>query len=215
MALAAHRAPRDGAARPLVEAMSALATSLNCSGVAAKRGRMVSTLDSHDGEVGETVAVTIDDLEAHRGALVHHCRRMMHSSSEAEDAAQETIVRAWRNLDRFEGRSSVRSWLWRIATNVCIDMTRSPQRRAIAAEPSTLTAFGVADDDPVDHAVVADEVRAAFGLLASRLTARQRAALVLRDVYRLPAADTAERLGVSVASVNSALQRARSALAAA
>jgi RNA polymerase sigma-70 factor (ECF subfamily) len=176
---------------------------------------MVSTLDTHDGEVGETIAVTIDDLEAHRGALVHHCRRMMRSSSEAEDAAQETIVRAWRNLDRFEGRSSVRSWLWRIATNVCIDMTRSPQRRAIVAEPSTLTALGVADDDPVDHAVAADEVRAAVGLLASRLTARQRAALVLRDVYRLPAADTAERLGVSVASVNSALQRARSALAAA
>jgi RNA polymerase sigma-70 factor (ECF subfamily) len=175
---------------------------------------MVSTLDSHDGAVSEPVGVTIDDLEAHRSALVHHCRRMMRSSSEAEDAAQETIVRAWRSLDRFEGRSSVRSWLWRIATNVCIDMTRSPQRRAIAAEPSTLTALHAADGDPVDLAVVADEVRVAVGLL-DRLPARQRAALVLRDVYRLPAADTAARLGVSVASVNSALQRARSALAAA
>jgi RNA polymerase sigma-70 factor (ECF subfamily) len=176
---------------------------------------MVSTLDSHDGHVSEALAVSIDDLEAHRRALLHHCRRMLGSSAEAEDAAQETIVRAWRNLHRFEGRSSVRSWLWRIATNVCIDMARSPQRRAIAAEPSSLLALPAADDDPVDLAVEADEVRAAIGLLASRLTGPQRVALVLRDVYRLPAADAAERLGVSVASVNSALQRARSALAAA
>jgi RNA polymerase sigma-70 factor (ECF subfamily) len=195
--------------------MSTSATTEQHFSATSKRGHMVSTLGSHDGGVSEPIAVTIDDLEAHRRALVHHCRRMLGSSSEAEDAVQETMVRAWRNLHRFEGRSTVRSWLWRIATNVCIDMSRSPQRRAIAAEPSTFVASITADDDPVDRLVKADEVRTAVDVLATRLTGRQRAALVLRDVYRLPAADTAEHLGVSVASVNSALQRARSALAAA
>lgn len=182
--------------------------------VRPKSGRMVSTLDSHDGHVSEAVAVSVEDIELHRSALVQHCRRMLGSSSEAEDAAQETIVRAWRGLDRFEGRSSVRSWLWRIATNVCIDMTRSPQRRAVAAEPASLVAVAAVDGDPVDHAVTADEVRGAVDVLATRLTGRQRAALLLRDVYRLPASDAADRLGVSVASVNSALQRARAVLAA-
>ena len=195
--------------------MSATGMAVRCSITAPKPGHMVSTLDSHDGEVSEAIAVTIDDLEAHRRALVNHCRRTLGSSSEAEDAVQETLVRAWRNLDRFEGRSSVRSWLWRIATNVCIDMTRSPQRRALAAEPSTFHASIAVGGDPVDRVVEADEVRAAVGVLATHLTSAQRAALLLRDVYRLPAADTAERLGVSGASVNSALQRARSALAAA
>jgi len=159
-------------------------------------------------------AVDVHELERHRGALVAHCRRVLGSSLEAEDAAQETIVRAWRSLDSFEGRSSVRSWLWRIATNVCVDMGRSPQRRSVGVEPPALGERAAEDPDPVGTAVLADEVRAATGTLAVRLTGQQRAALVLCDVMRWPAADTAARLGVSVAAVNSSLQRARAALSA-
>jgi RNA polymerase sigma-70 factor (ECF subfamily) len=159
-------------------------------------------------------ALDVHELERHRPALVSHCRRMLGSSLEADDAAQETIVRAWRALDAFEGRSSVRSWLWRIATNVCLDMSRSPQRRSVGIEPPALGERPADDPDPVDTAVLADEVRAATAALAVRLTRQQRAALVLCDVMRWPAAETAARLGVSVAAVNSSLQRARAALTA-
>jgi RNA polymerase sigma-70 factor (ECF subfamily) len=162
--------------------------------------------------------LTVHDLEAHRSILVSHCRRMLGSSAEAEDAAQEAIVRAWRNLDRFEGRASVRSWLWRIATNVCLDMIHSPQRRALpAAEPigSDVGWPSSQAADPGDVVSQADEVRLAVAVAVQRLPPRQRAALVLCDVLQWRAAEAAEALNVTVASVNSALQRARARLAAA
>lgn len=162
--------------------------------------------------------VTVHDLEAHRSILVAHCRRMLGSSAEAEDAAQEAIVRAWRSLARFEGRSSVRSWLWRIATNVCLDMSQSPQRRAVpAAEPTGREIDGVSRQvaEPGDLVAEADDVRLAVAVAVQRLPPRQRAALVLCDVLQWRAAEAAEVMNVTVASVNSALQRARATLAAA
>jgi RNA polymerase sigma-70 factor (ECF subfamily) len=162
--------------------------------------------------------VTVHDLEAHRSILVAHCRRMLGSSVEAEDAAQEAIVRAWRSLDRFEGRSSVRSWLWRIATNVCLDMSHSPQRRAVpAAEPAGREIGAVSRHvaDPGDVVAEADDVRLAVAVAVQRLPPRQRAALVLCDVLQWRAAEAADLMNVTVASVNSALQRARATLAAA
>lgn len=162
--------------------------------------------------------VTVHDLEAHRSILVAHCRRMLGSSVEAEDAAQEAIVRAWRGLARFEGRSSVRSWLWRIATNVCIDMSHSPQRRAApAAEPGgrELGSLSRHAADPGDLVAEADDVRLAVAVAVQRLPPRQRTALVLCDVLQWRAAEAAEVMNVTVASVNSALQRARATLAAA
>lgn len=178
-------------------------------------------------------------LEAHRRELTGYCYRMLGSPSEAEDAVQETLVRAWRAIDRFEGRSSLRSWLYRIAGNVCVDMQRSPQRRARPMDlgPSTRTADVVAlgsphaettwvqpvpderviatEGDPADVAAARESVRLAFVAALQRLPARQRSALILCDVLRWQASEVAELLDTSVASVNSALQRARATLAAA
>ncbi|ADD40244.1 sigma-70 family RNA polymerase sigma factor [Stackebrandtia nassauensis] len=171
-------------------------------------------------------------FEPHRRELTGYCYRMLGSAFEAEDAVQETMVRAWKNFDRFEGRSSVRSWLYRIAGNVCFDMLRSPQRRA---RPSDLTGPSTADDmpgpplsestwigpipdslvaaDPADRAVTKDSVKLAFIAALQKLPAKQRAVLVLREVLDWSAAETAELLELSVASVNSALQRARATVA--
>ena len=176
-------------------------------------------------------------LDSYRRELTGYCYRMLGAASEAEDAVQETMVRAWRAIDAFEGRSSLRSWLYRIANNVCIDMHRSPQRRARPMElgPSTRTAEVVlgdprgeetwlqpiADDrvidlgaDPADVAAARESVRLAFVAALQHLPARQRSVLILCEVLRWEASEVAELLETSVASVNSALQRARATMAA-
>ena len=167
-------------------------------------------------------------LEQHRRELIRYCRRVLGSSFEAEDAVQETLVRAWRNFDRFEGRATLRSWLYRIATNVCADMMRRPQRRARPMDLGPLThdeaAAGAARTpcsgaalalaDPAEVAASREAMLLALTVL-QQLPSRQRAVLILREVLRWRAEEVAELLGSTVASVNSALQRARCALAAA
>ncbi len=173
-------------------------------------------------------AILQPGLEQHRRELTGYCRRVLGSSFEAEDAVQETLVRAWRNFDRFEGRATLRSWLYRIATNVCADMMRRPQRRArptdlgplthdeasagAARAPLSGTALAVAD--PAEMVASRETMLLALALL-QQLPSRQRAVLTLREVLRWRAEEVAELLGSTVASVNSALQRARCALAAA
>jgi RNA polymerase sigma-70 factor, ECF subfamily len=174
-------------------------------------------------------------LERYRRELTGYCYRMLGSPSEAEDAVQETFVRAWRSREGFEGRSSLRTWLYRIATNVCLDLLRSRQRRArpmdlgpastVATaelvalpegrwlEPVPDGAVLQADADPAEAALARDSLRLAFVAALQYLPPRQRAVLVLREVLQWRAAEVAELLGSSVASVNSALQRARATLA--
>jgi RNA polymerase sigma-70 factor (ECF subfamily) len=174
------------------------------------------------------------DLEAHRGELTGYCYRMLGSGFEAEDAVQETMVRAWRGAESFEGRSAVRSWLYRIATNVCLDMLRSSQRRARPMDlgpSSTVDSVlpgktsedvwiqPIHDDrvldvhgDPAELAEYRETIRLAFVAALQHLPPRQRAVLILREVLRWQASEVAELLEVSVASVNSALQRARATL---
>ena len=176
-------------------------------------------------------------LEQHRVELTAYAYRMLGSAFEAEDAVQETLLRAWKNFDRFEGRAALRSWLYRIATNVCIDMLSGSQRRA---RPMDLSSAKTADSslgpplpestwilpvpdarvlpaagDPADLAVERESIRLAFVAALQHLPARQRAVLILREVLRWKAEEVAELLGTSVVSVNSALQRARSTLATA
>jgi RNA polymerase sigma-70 factor, ECF subfamily len=176
------------------------------------------------------------ELEAHRRELTGHCHRVLGSSFEAEDAVQETMVRAWRRIDGFEGRSSLRSWLYRIATNVCLDMQRRPERRArplhaaassgggpafdsTAPEPVWFRPAGVgpgaAGGEPAELATSREAIRLAFVAALRLLPPRQRAVLILREVLGWRATEVAELLDTSVASVNSALQRARSTLHAA
>jgi RNA polymerase sigma-70 factor (ECF subfamily) len=174
-------------------------------------------------------------LEKHRRELTAYCYRMLGSAFDAEDAVQETMVRAWRSFDRFEGRSSLRSWLYRIATNVCYDQLNGKQRRARPMDlgPSSTadTALGAplgeatwlqpmpddrmvpTDGDPAEVAEARESVRLAFVAALGHLPARQRAVLILCEVLRWKAEEAAELLETSVASVNSALQRARATLA--
>jgi RNA polymerase sigma-70 factor (ECF subfamily) len=174
-----------------------------------------------------------EDLERHRRELTGYCYRMLGSAFEADDAVQDTMVKAWKGIDGFEGRSAVRSWLYRIATNVCLDMLRGRQRRARPMDlgpSSAANAFHgatlpesawvepipdrrVLPDDPAEVATTKETIRLAFVTALQHLPARQRAVLILREVLRWPATDVADLLGTSVASVNSALQRARATLA--
>jgi RNA polymerase sigma-70 factor (ECF subfamily) len=170
----------------------------------------------------------------HRSELTGYCYRMLGSAFEAEDAVQDTLVRAWKAYDTFEGRASLRSWLYRIATNVCLDMLASRQRRARPMDlgpasrgdsapgptlPEVTWITPIPDGrvqpegDPADVAISRETIRLAFIAALQHLPPRQRAVLILREVLRWSAAEVAELLETSVASVTSALQRARTTMA--
>ncbi len=176
-------------------------------------------------------------LEAHRVELTGYCFRMLGSGFEAEDAVQDTMLRAWKSHGSFEGRSALRSWLYKIATNVCFDALAARQRRArpmdlgpcstadsALAPPSVEAAWvepapdarvlPVSGADPAELAVARDTVRLAFVAALQFLPPKQRAVLILRDVLRWQASEVGDLLGSSVASVNSALQRARATIEA-
>ena len=174
-------------------------------------------------------------LEKYRTELTGYCYRMLGSSFEAEDAVQDTLVRAWRSYEKFEGRSSLRSWLYRIATNVCLDMLGAGSKRARPMDLSESTPLAQAAlfprpdntwlepvpdarvlptvDDPAEAAVAKESIRLAFMAALQQLPPKQRAVLILREVLAWRANEVAELLGTTVASVNSALQRARATLA--
>ena len=181
--------------------------------------------------VTASAAIPAEQLEQYRRELTGYCYRMLGSIHEAEDAVQDTMLRAWKALARFEDRAGLRPWLYRIATNVCLDMLKSRSRRALPMDvapvgtsegrlidrrpdeswigpaPDSLTlAF---DGDPAEHAVSRESVRLAFIAALQHLAPRQRAVLILRDVLRWRAAEVAVLLETSSDAVNSALRRAR------
>ncbi|MGD1217117.1 sigma-70 family RNA polymerase sigma factor [Streptomyces krungchingensis] len=181
--------------------------------------------------MGDTGAAdaTAEGLDAYRGELTGYCYRMLGVYAEAEDAVQETLVRAWRGIERFEGRSLLRSWVYRIATNVCLDALASGNRRALpmdlAGPADGATPPGTLEDaalwiepcpggDPETAVAAGESVRLAFVAALQYLPPRQRATLILRDVLGFSAREVADLHGSSVASANSALQRARSTLSA-
>ena len=172
-------------------------------------------------------------LEDYRRELTGYCYRMLGSAFEAEDAVQETMLRAWRSLERFEGRAALKSWLYRIATNVCLDMLNGKERRIRPLElgpagtiDSPLTTRSAeswlepvpdgnvlpSDGDPAQLAEERETLRLAFVAALQHLPPQQRAVLILREVLRWRASEVAELLETSVASVNSSLQRARASL---
>jgi len=173
------------------------------------------------------------DLELHRVALRGHCYRMLGSFADAEDAVQETMVRAWRSLDRFEGRASVSTWLHRIATNVCLDALSDSSRRMRPMEGGPAGSVDhtletrdrthwlepipdhhaiPSDADPYQLVALRQSIRLAFVAALQHLPPRQRAALILAEVLGWSAAEIADCLEMSVPAVNSALQRARATL---
>jgi len=180
-----------------------------------------------------SAAPEFGEMERHRAELTAHCYRMLGSPFDAEDAVQEAFVRAWRSRDRFEGRAAMRTWLYRIATNVCLDMLKGAGRRFRAMElgpaleplesnlnvptdkrwiepiPDQLIA---PEADPADQVVERESIRLAFVAALQQLPPRQRAVLILREVLRWEASEVAELLNSSVQSVNSSLQRARATL---
>ncbi|MFE6058850.1 sigma-70 family RNA polymerase sigma factor [Streptomyces sp. NPDC056431] len=185
--------------------------------------------------MSDAAAATTDQLDTYRRELTGYCYRMLGSSFEAEDAVQDTMVRAWKAIDSFEGRSSLRSWLYRIATNVCLDALNAGNRRArpmdltsptpvaqaqLVKQPEITWLEPVPDGrvlpsvaDPAETAVSRETVRLAFVAALQHLPPKQRAVLILREVLAWKASEVAELLDTSVASVNSALQRARATLA--
>jgi len=179
--------------------------------------------------------VDATQLEAHRAPLTGHCYRMLGSAFDAEDAVQETMVRAWQALNRFEGRASLRTWLYRIATNVCLDALSDRSRRARPMEegpngsvedhletrehrhwlePVPDARVLPSDASPFELTALRQSIRLAFVSALQHLPPRQRAALLLSEVLGWSAAEVAECLDMSVAAVNSALQRARATIAA-
>jgi RNA polymerase sigma-70 factor, ECF subfamily len=178
--------------------------------------------------------MTPSALEEHRQHLTGHCYRMLGSAMDAEDAVQETMLRAIRGLDRFDNRSSMRTWLYRIATNVCLDALSDRSRRVLPIderpagtvhdelttrdpthllEPVADARALPAASDPEEQTILRESIRLAFVAALQHLPPRQRAALLLTQVLGWSAAETAECLDLSVAAVNSALQRARATLA--
>ncbi|NNH73546.1 sigma-70 family RNA polymerase sigma factor [Nocardia uniformis] len=189
-------------------------------------------MSEQSGRTTASLDEVLKSFEGHRRELCAYAYRMLGSSFEAEDAVQEAFTRAWKSYDSFEGRSSVRSWLYKITTNVCLDMLDGPQRRARPMDlngPSTpesplpmpepdyvwvepipnALAFGA---DPAEHASTKDTLRLAFVAAVQHLPATQRAILIMREVLRFSANETADMLVMSPASVNSALQRARATM---
>ncbi len=180
-------------------------------------------------------ALDIAQIETHRVALTGHCYRMLGSAVDADDAVQETMVRAWKSSGRFEGRSSLRTWLYRIATNVCLDALADGARRARSIEEGPMGSIDdvlearprthwlepipdaravPADADPAEKALLRQSIRMAFVAALQHLPPKQRAALLLTEVVGQSAAEVATSLDTSVAAVNSALQRARATLSA-
>jgi RNA polymerase sigma-70 factor (ECF subfamily) len=180
-------------------------------------------------------AIVADELERHRPGLTAHCYRMLGSAFEAEDALQETFIRAWRGFDRFEGRAALRSWLYRIATNVCLDLLNGRGRRAVPMSlvppssgdgdlgpPLTESVWVTpiadrrligADADPAESVAARDQVRLAFIAALQHLQPRPRAVLLLRDVLGWHADEVAEALDTTVTAVHSTLRRARRTMA--
>ena len=177
---------------------------------------------------------TAQDLELHRPALMGHCYRMLGSAAEADDAVQETMIRAWKALDRFEERSSLRTWLYRIASRVCLDALSDRRRRerpmemgpvgsvddALAELPATHWIEPIpdvqalpSDADPSEMVMLRESIRLAFVAALQHLPPRQRVVLLLVEVLGWSAAEVAESLEMTVAAVNSALQRARATMA--
>jgi RNA polymerase sigma-70 factor, ECF subfamily len=184
------------------------------------------------------VTANLDQIEAQRQALTGHCYRMLGSAVDADDAAQETVIRAWKNLNQFDGRASLRTWLYRIATNVCLDeiakrgrrarpmeegppaSTGSPSPDKLIQRPRTHWIEPIADDcaiatdaDPSERAMMRQSIRLAFVAALQHLAPKQRAVVLLMEVLGWSASEVAETLETSVAAVNSALQRARVSLA--
>ncbi len=171
-------------------------------------------------------------LDQHRAALTGHCYRMLGSAADADDAVQEAMVRAWRGLDRFDGRSSMRTWLYKIATNVCLDAARDRRARPVEERPVCTVEDALetrprthwlepiadaravpADADPAEKVVLRESIRLAFVAALQTLPPKQRAALLLTEVLGWSAAEVAEGLDTTLPAVNSALQRARATLA--
>ncbi|MFC4337144.1 sigma-70 family RNA polymerase sigma factor [Salininema proteolyticum] len=177
------------------------------------------------------MSIDTAEFEPYRRELRAYAYRMLGSASEAEDAVQETFIKAWKRSESFEGRSSLRTWLYKIATNVCLDMSKAVQRRI---RPMDLRSAGSPDQNPLEtmnpeatwltpapdswmadpstSAESRESVRLAFVSAVQHLPARQRAALIMREVLAFSAKETADTLDLSASAVNSALQRARATM---